>query len=73
MQSTLLGLSLALLSSFSYAEQTEPAIKGFGFYYDVPNHAPISDQTVFKVAFDVADAAEKGRRITKNELISKVH
>ncbi len=65
MKSTLLGLSLALLSSFSHAEQAEPAIKGFGFYYDVPNHTVISDQTIFKVAFDVADAAEKGGRITK--------
>ena len=71
MKSTLLGLSLALLSSFSHAEQVEPAIKGFGFYYDVPNHAPISDQTVFKVAFDVADAAEKGAQNNKMNSLAR--
>ncbi|WP_199524789.1 DsrE family protein [Pseudoalteromonas sp. bablab_jr011] len=62
MKSTLLGLSLTLLTTFSHAEQTKPAIEGFGFYYDVLNHAPIAEQAIFKVVFDVADAAQKGKQ-----------
>lgn len=62
MKLTLLGLSLALVASLSHAEQKEPAIKGFGFYYTVPNHTAIDEQTRFKIAFDVADAAERGKQ-----------
>ena len=49
MKLTLLGLSLALVANLSHAEQKEPAIKGFSFYYTVPNHTAIDEQTRFKV------------------------
>ncbi|MBH0027917.1 MULTISPECIES: DsrE family protein [unclassified Pseudoalteromonas] len=51
-------LILLLISPFSQAG--ENLIKGFGSFYNVPQHAPINDSTVFKIAFDVGDGAKKG-------------
>ncbi|MBB1278192.1 DsrE family protein [Pseudoalteromonas sp. SR43-3] len=53
----LLGLVL-LFSPFINANEQQ--IKGYGNYYNVPEHDEINDATVFKIAFDVADGAEKG-------------
>lgn len=51
-------LLVLLFSPLIYA--TEQPIKGDGNYYNVPEHDEINDSTVFKIAFDVADDAEKG-------------
>ena len=51
-------LLVLLFSPLIYA--TEQPIKGYGNYYNVPEHDEINDATVFKIAFDVADGAEKG-------------
>ncbi|KAA1153968.1 hypothetical protein EU510_09275 [Pseudoalteromonas sp. FUC4] len=53
-------LILLLISPFSQA--ADNTIKGFGNFYNVPQHAPINDSTVFKIAFDVADSAKKGEQ-----------
>lgn len=51
-------LLVLLFNPLIYA--TEQPIKGDGNYYNVPEHDEINDATVFKIAFDVADGAEKG-------------
>ncbi|MBH0000378.1 MULTISPECIES: DsrE family protein [Pseudoalteromonas] len=53
-------LLLLLISPFSQAG--ENLIKDFGYFYSVPEHVPINDSTVFKIAFDVGDGAKKGEQ-----------
>ncbi|MEL0640783.1 DsrE family protein [Pseudoalteromonas aliena] len=53
-------LLVLLISPLIYA--TEQPIKGYGNYYSVPEHDEINDATVFKIAFDVGDGAEKGKK-----------
>ncbi|MGO2013063.1 MAG: DsrE family protein [Pseudoalteromonas sp.] len=62
MKSLFLAVALTLVSFIATAEQSEPIIKDFGRFYEVPNHAPIDKQTKFKVAFDVGGGAEKGAK-----------
>lgn len=47
-----------LFTPISYS--SEPPIKDFGLFYEVPKHEPISKDTALKLVFDVAEAAEKG-------------
>ncbi|GAA78140.1 DsrE family protein [Pseudoalteromonas sp. BSi20495] len=51
-------LLLLLISPLSQAN--ELPIKGFGSFYNVPKHEPISASTSFRIAFDVADGAKEG-------------
>ena len=53
-------LLVLLFSPLIYA--TEQPIKGYGNYYNVPEHDEINDSTVFKIAFDVAEGAKKGEQ-----------
>ena len=53
-------LLVLLFSPLIYA--TEQPIKGYGNYYNVPEHDKINSSTVFKIAFDVADGAKKGEQ-----------
>jgi len=43
-----------------FINAAEQPIKGFGNYYNVPEHDKITDARVFKIAFDVADGAKEG-------------
>ena len=51
-------LLLLLISPLSQANKL--LIKGFGSFYNVPKHEPISASTSFRIAFDVADGAKEG-------------
>ncbi|MBE0359257.1 DsrE family protein [Pseudoalteromonas aliena] len=53
-------LLLLFFSSLSLAN--ELAIKDFGYFYSVPEHAKINDSTVFKIVFDVAQGAKNGEQ-----------
>ncbi|MGQ8364504.1 DsrE family protein [Glaciecola sp. 1036] len=58
-----ISAALLILLSFSiHAEDTPPAIKDFGYFYEVPDHVPIDENTKFKIAFDVAKGAESGKQ-----------
>ena len=50
-----------LLSLSAWTHSAVPPIKDFGLFYEVPEHQKISKEIVFKLAFDVADSAEKGQ------------
>ena len=45
-----------------FVNANEQPIKGFGNYYNVPEHDKINDSTVFKIAFDVGDGAKEGQQ-----------
>ncbi|MEO2280565.1 DsrE family protein [Pseudoalteromonas pernae] len=62
MKMTGLLLTLVLLSPFAHSKEAKPVINGFGNYFDVPKHAPITADTKFKIAFDVAPAAKAGQQ-----------
>ena len=58
------GLAIALmgLSSLVHGSEVPPVISGFGNFYQLPEHAPIAADTRFKIAFDVAEAAQTGEQ-----------
>lgn len=62
MKSFILGIGLMFVSLPVFANDLEPAIKDFGFFYNVPSHAPITQNTHFKIAFDVGKGAQKGEQ-----------
>ncbi|KDC53118.1 DsrE family protein [Pseudoalteromonas fuliginea] len=51
-------LLLLLISPLSQANKLP--IKGFGSFYNVPKHEPISASTSFRIAFDVSEGAKEG-------------
>jgi intracellular sulfur oxidation DsrE/DsrF family protein len=54
------NLLLLVLLFSSLINAAEQPIKGYGNYYNVPEHDEINDSTVFKIVFDVADGAKEG-------------
>jgi intracellular sulfur oxidation DsrE/DsrF family protein len=66
-----LAALLTLTSFTSFAEAPAPAIEGFGFYYNVPDHAAINENTQFKIAFDVAAPANPGEQNNKMNSLAR--
>lgn len=62
MKTLLMGFSLLLTSLAVSAQEPEPVIKDFGFFYNVPEHTSDLKQMQFKIAFDVGEGAEKGQQ-----------
>lgn len=62
MKMTGLAIALMVLSSMVQGSEAPPVISGFGNFYQLPEHAPIAANTRFKIAFDVAEAAQTGEQ-----------